>query len=65
MRFCAFAFSCVVGVKNIIGVHYDTFTFIKIEHQKAIHSFRDSGLKLHLLNIGSVVELETFKPLEV
>jgi len=54
-----------VDVKNVVGVHYDTFGFIKIDHQKAIQSFRNAGMNLHLLDIGSVVELETFKQLEV
>jgi L-ascorbate metabolism protein UlaG (beta-lactamase superfamily) len=47
----------LVGVKKVVGVHYDTFGFIKIDHQKAIASFKDAGLTLHLLDIGSVTEL--------
>jgi L-ascorbate metabolism protein UlaG (beta-lactamase superfamily) len=46
-----------IGVKNVVGVHYDTFDFIKIEHQKAIQYFRDAGMTLHLLDIGSTIEL--------
>jgi len=45
------------GVTTVIGVHYDTFGFIKIDHQKAIKSFKDAGMTLHLLTIGSTVEI--------
>ena len=47
-----------LGCKNIIGVHYDTFGFIKIDHEKAIKAFSNDGRKLHLLKIG-----ETINPL--
>lgn len=46
-----------VGVKKVVGVHYDTFGFIKIDHRKAIDSFKEAGMTLHLLDIGSVTEL--------
>lgn len=45
------------GVNKVVGVHYDTFGFIKIDHLKAIQSFKEAGMTLHLLDIGSVVEL--------
>ena len=45
------------GVNKVVGVHYDTFGFIKIDHQTAIQSFKEAGMTLHLLDIGSVVEL--------
>ncbi len=47
----------IVGVKKIVGVHFDTFDFIKIDHQKAVDSFKEAGMTLHLLDIGSVVEI--------
>src|SRR5271154_6369365 len=47
----------IVGVNKVVGVHFDTFGFIKIDHLKAIESFKQAGLTLHLLNIGSVIEL--------
>jgi L-ascorbate metabolism protein UlaG (beta-lactamase superfamily) len=46
-----------VGVNQVVGVHYDTFGFIKIDHQKAIESFKEAGMTLHLITIGSVIEL--------
>ena len=44
-------------VNKVVGVHYDTFDFIKIDHRRAIESFRAAGLALHLLSIGQVIEL--------
>jgi L-ascorbate metabolism protein UlaG (beta-lactamase superfamily) len=46
-----------VGVNKVVGVHYDTFGFIMIDHAKAIERFTEAGLRLYLLNIGSEVEL--------
>ncbi len=45
------------GVNTVVGVHYDTFGFIKIDHQKAIDTFKEAGMTLHLLTIGSITEL--------
>ena len=47
----------MVGANVVVGVHYDTFGFIKIDHAKAVESFQKAGLKLHLLDIGNTVEL--------
>jgi L-ascorbate metabolism protein UlaG (beta-lactamase superfamily) len=47
----------LVGVTKVVGVHYDTFDFIKLDHFKAIKSFADAGMVLHLLDVGSVTEL--------
>lgn len=46
-----------VGVNKVVGVHYDTFDFIKIDHLQAIETFKEAGMTLHLLAIGSVIEL--------
>lgn len=48
----------MVKVKQVIGVHYDTFGFIKINHEQAKKAFSDAGCTLHLLEIGEVVEYE-------
>ena len=45
-----------IKCKNIIGMHYDTFGYIKIEHEKAIKAFADAGINLHLLKITDVAE---------
>ncbi len=42
-----------VRCDEILGVHYDTFPPIQIDHQAAIKKFEAAGKKLHLLNIGS------------
>ncbi|HWY32730.1 MAG TPA: metal-dependent hydrolase [Candidatus Acidoferrum sp.] len=47
----------IVGVKNVVGVHFDTFTFITIDHLKAIEAFKEAGLRLYLLDIGASIEL--------
>jgi L-ascorbate metabolism protein UlaG (beta-lactamase superfamily) len=46
-----------LGVKKIVGVHYDTFGFIKIDHKKATDTFNTAGLALHLPAIGSTIDL--------
>jgi L-ascorbate metabolism protein UlaG (beta-lactamase superfamily) len=46
-----------VKCNTIIGVHYDTFGFIKINHQEAVKKFKDKGKELLLLNIGQTIEL--------
>jgi L-ascorbate metabolism protein UlaG (beta-lactamase superfamily) len=42
-----------VACDNIVGVHYDTFPPIKIDHEKAVEKCRAAGLRLHLLKIGA------------
>jgi L-ascorbate metabolism protein UlaG (beta-lactamase superfamily) len=41
-----------VGCNDVLGVHYDTFPPIKIDHQTAIAIFAAKGKKLHLLKPG-------------
>ncbi len=42
---------------KILGYHYDTFGFIKIDHEASIRKFFDRGKDLMLLNIGESIEL--------
>jgi L-ascorbate metabolism protein UlaG (beta-lactamase superfamily) len=42
--------------KEVIGVHYDTFPPIKIDHAAAKEKFRAKGMTLHLLPIGGTRE---------
>jgi 3-oxoacyl-[acyl-carrier protein] reductase len=42
----------LVQCKEAMGVHYDTFPPIKIDHAAAKETFRSKGLALHLLPIG-------------
>jgi L-ascorbate metabolism protein UlaG (beta-lactamase superfamily) len=44
-------------VNTVIGVHYDTFGFIKIDHKKAVESFAKKGVKLLLPQIGETIEI--------
>lgn len=45
-----------IQCQAIVGVHYDTFGFIKIDKQDAITRFREAGLTLNLPGIGETVE---------
>jgi L-ascorbate metabolism protein UlaG (beta-lactamase superfamily) len=47
----------LVGVTKVVGVHYDTFDFIKIDHDAAVKAFDEAGMRLHLLDIGTVIEI--------
>jgi len=41
-----------IECNKILGYHYDTFGYIKIDHNKAIKSFSEKGKQLILLDIG-------------
>jgi hypothetical protein len=47
----------MVEVTQVIGVHYNTFGFIKIDKANAVREFEESGLTLHLPEIGKSIEL--------
>jgi L-ascorbate metabolism protein UlaG (beta-lactamase superfamily) len=47
----------LVGVKHVLGVHYDTFGFIKLDQQTAINTFEESDLLLSLPEIGETIEI--------
>ena len=49
--------AAMIKCTHIIGVHYDTFGFIKIDHEKARKAFADAGCTLQLLNIAQTVEM--------
>lgn len=42
---------------KIVGVHYDTFGYIKIDHAKAQQLFAEEGMQLFLLSPGESLEL--------
>lgn len=46
-----------VDCDKILGYHYDTFGYIKINHKEAIQQFFDKGKDLMLLEIGDSIEL--------
>lgn len=44
-----------INCNDIIGMHYDTFGYIKIDKTEAVHKFKIQGKKLTLLEIGETV----------
>tara|TARA_Y100000589_G_C27166615_1_gene635031 strand:- start:1472 stop:2158 length:687 start_codon:yes stop_codon:yes gene_type:complete len=46
-----------IETNTIIGLHYDTFGFIEINHNEAVKSFKENNLQLHLLEVGKKIEL--------
>jgi L-ascorbate metabolism protein UlaG (beta-lactamase superfamily) len=44
-----------IKCNDIIGMHYDTFGFIKIDKSSAINRFNRQGKKLTLLEIGETI----------
>ena len=46
-----------VRCERIIGMHYDTFEMIKIDHQEALSKFEAAGNELTLMKIGETIEV--------
>jgi L-ascorbate metabolism protein UlaG (beta-lactamase superfamily) len=46
-----------VQCDKVLGYHYDTFGYIKINHEQAIKKFFDAGKDLMLLPIGDSISL--------
>ncbi len=46
-----------VECKKVLGVHYDTFGYIKIDHDQAKKKFEKAGKKLHLLEISESITI--------
>jgi L-ascorbate metabolism protein UlaG (beta-lactamase superfamily) len=46
-----------INCNKIIGCHYDTFGYIKIDHDEAQKAFSDKGKELVLLSIGESLNL--------
>ena len=47
----------MVQTKTVIPVHYDTFGYIKTDHDKALELFAKHGLELKFLTIGETITL--------
>lgn len=47
----------MIQCRNIIGVHFDTFGYIRIDHEKVKKAFDAAGLNLHLPEIGKTVDI--------
>jgi L-ascorbate metabolism protein UlaG (beta-lactamase superfamily) len=46
-----------IRCERIIGMHYDTFDYIKINKDEAIEKFSRSGKELQLIPIGNTIEI--------
>ncbi len=46
-----------VEVKHVLGIHFDTFGYIKIDQQKARGHFENKGLELTILEIGQSISI--------
>lgn len=46
-----------VECNDVLGYHYDTFGYIKIDYEATKKLFSDKGKKLTLLEVGSSIEL--------
>jgi L-ascorbate metabolism protein UlaG (beta-lactamase superfamily) len=44
-----------VGVKEVIGMHYDSFEYIEIDHNNAKKHYTNKGLNLILMNINETI----------
>jgi L-ascorbate metabolism protein UlaG (beta-lactamase superfamily) len=49
--------AAMIKCQQIIGVHYDTFGYIKIDHNAAKKAFADTSCVLHLPKIGETIEM--------
>jgi L-ascorbate metabolism protein UlaG (beta-lactamase superfamily) len=49
--------SDMIRCDKIIGMHYDTFPFIEIDHKEAVRTFSLKGIKLSLMEIGESKEV--------
>ena len=47
----------LVGAEKIVGVHYDTYPSIKLDHAAALAAARKAGKELLLPKIGETIEL--------
>lgn len=47
----------MVNTTIVIGVHYDTFPYIRINHQQVKQAFANEGITLYLPGIGESIEL--------
>lgn len=46
-----------INCKNIIGMHYDTFSPVEIDSDEALRVFEQAGLNLNLLPLGGELSL--------
>jgi L-ascorbate metabolism protein UlaG (beta-lactamase superfamily) len=46
-----------IKCKSIIGMHYDTFSYVVIDTQDAKAKFESAGANLTLMEIGETIEI--------
>jgi len=46
-------------VRDVLGLHYNTFPAIQVDRQMALDHFQQANLRLHLPPIGTSIRLET------
>jgi len=46
-----------IECKKIVAMHFDTFGFIKIDHDEAISKFKNAGIELKILEIGQTIDI--------
>jgi L-ascorbate metabolism protein UlaG (beta-lactamase superfamily) len=46
-----------INCRKIIGMHYDTFGYIKINHRETIEKFEANGVQLTLMEIGQTMNI--------
>ncbi len=46
-----------IKCKKVIGLHYDTFGYIKIDQEAAVRKFKEKGKELILMKIGETIEV--------
>ena len=46
-----------VKTDKVIGIHYDTFGYIKIDKEAAVKTFADAGKSLLLPAVGETIEM--------
>ena len=49
--------AAMINCKTIVGVHYDTFGYIVINHEEAIRKFSEKNKKLTLIAISKSIEI--------
>ncbi|NBP05300.1 MAG: hypothetical protein EBV15_03635 [Bacteroidetes bacterium] len=47
----------MLGTHTVIGMHYDTFGYIAINHEETHRAFQSAGINLHLMKIGETLTL--------
>lgn len=47
----------MLGTHTVIGMHYDTFGYITINHEDTHRAFQTAGFDLHLMKIGDSLTL--------